>query len=171
MIRHWSRLAVAGAALIAVAACSDATSRSSDLSAAAIQAALSSVPVGYGDLSSSYIGVSADVVGQGNLWLGGGRDARFDRRGFMGGGIQDAFLGGVAFGPNHFGHRGPFGGGLGCDGTFNTATGRVVCPEATHHGLTVDRSAQFKDASGAVQQAFDTLTTNSVNVQSSVSGT
>ena len=175
MTRHWSRLVPAGAALILAAACSDVTSRSSDLSQAAVTAALSSVPIGYGDLASSYVGASADAIGQSSLWLGGGRDARFDRGGLMGGGIQDAFMGGVAFGGSPFGHRGPFGGafggGLGCNGTFDAVTGRIVCPEVTRHGLTVNRSAQLKDASGGVQQAFDTLTTNSVNVKSSVTGT
>lgn len=172
MTRQWSRFVVAGAALLSGAACSDMTSRSaSELSAAAVSAALSSVPVGYGDLSSSYIGIPADGIVQGSLWLGGGREARFDRGGFMGGGLQDAFIGGIPFGLGRFGNRGPFGGGPGCDGTFDAASGRVVCAAVTRHGLTINRSAQFKDAAGAVQQKFDTLATNSVNVKSSVEGT
>ena len=41
----------------------------------------------------------------------------------------------------------------------------------TRHGITVKRSMQFKDAAGNVQQAFDTLTTNSVNTETQASGT
>ena len=41
----------------------------------------------------------------------------------------------------------------------------------TRNGLTISRSAQYKDASGAIQQAFDSTTTNSVNSQTSVTGT
>ena len=62
--------------------------------------------------------------------------------------------------------RGPFGGGLRCTGTFNTATGRLACAAETQNGLTIARSAQYKNAAGTVQQAFDSPTTNRVNVQS-----
>jgi hypothetical protein len=89
----------------------------------------------------------------------------------MGGGLGDAFLGGIGFGHGR-GHEGPFGGGLGCTGTFDAATGRVTCPETTlRNGLVVSRSAAYTSAAGAVQQAFDSLTTNTVDVRSSVSGT
>jgi hypothetical protein len=85
--------------------------------------------------------------------------------------MGEAFLGGVAMGRGH-GHHGPFGGGLRCDGTFDAASGRVVCATQTlPNGLTVTASAQYKDAAGTVQQAFDTLTTNSVNLRHSVTGT
>ena len=46
-----------------------------------------------------------------------------------------------------------------------------MCPNVTRNGITVKRSSQFKDVAGNVQQAFDTLTTNSVNTQSATSGT
>jgi hypothetical protein len=112
------------------------------------------------------------------LWVGGGREAEFDRGGqhggFMGGGLDESFTGSIPFdgrGGRHGPFAGPFGGGLGCSGTFDAASGRVVCPEVTRHGITVKRSAQYKDAAGAVQQAFDTATTNSVNTQSQTSGT
>lgn len=176
MKRSFTRLTVAGLATLAVAACSDSTSTTpSPLSVAALSAALGSVPIGYGDLTSSFVGASAADAPMAGLWVGGGPDARFDRGGFMGGGIQDAFVGGVAF-DGRGGHRGPFGGpfagGLGCaNSTFDAASGRVVCPDLTRNGITVKRSTQFKDAAGAVQQAFDTLTTNSVNTQSQTSGT
>jgi hypothetical protein len=171
MTRRLSRLIVAGAMALSATACADATTRSaSSLSAAALTAALSSVPVGYGDLSSSYIGTSVSAAGTAGLFLGGGREASFDRGGLMGGGLHDAFAGGIGF-SGRSGARGPFGGGLNCTSSFDAASGRVVCASVTNNGVTTTRSAQYTDASGAVQQAFDTLTTNTVNVQSVVSGT
>jgi hypothetical protein len=171
MTRPLSRILIAGATALAVTACSEATTNSaSSLSSAALAAALSSVPVGYGDLSSSYVGASVSAAGSAGLFLGGGRDASFDRGGLMGGGLGDAFAGGIGFN-GRSGLRGPFGGGLNCTSTFDAATGRVTCAAVTHNGVTNTRSAQYTDASGAVQQAFDTLTTNTVNVQSVVSGT
>src|SRR6478672_12023925 len=168
-------LTVAGLATLAVAACSDATSSASPLSVAALSAALNSVPISFGDLTTSFVGASADDAPGAGLWLGGGRDARFDHGDFMGGGIQDAFIGGVAF-EGRGGRRGPFGGpfagALGCpDSTVVAANGRLTCPDVTRNGITVKRSTQFKDVAGNVQQAFDSLATNSVNTQSQASGT
>ena len=168
-------LTVAGLATLAIAACSDSTSSASPLTTAALSAALGSVPIGFGDLATSFVGASANDALQAGLWVGGGREARFDHGDFMGGGIQDAFIGGVPF-AGRGGRRGPFGGpfagALGCaDSAVVAANGRLVCPDVTRNGITVKRSTQFKDAAGNVQQAFDSLTTNSVNVESQVSGT
>jgi hypothetical protein len=41
----------------------------------------------------------------------------------------------------------------------------------TRHGLTITRSAAYADASGAVQEAFDSVTTNTVNLRAAVTGT
>ena len=120
-------LTVAGLATLAVAACSDATgSSASALSVAALSAALGSVPIGFGELTTSFIGAAADDAPSAGLWLGGGREARFDHGDFMGGGIQDAFIGGVAF-DGRGGGRGPFGGpfagGRGCsNSTWNASS-------------------------------------------------
>lgn len=175
MNRHFIRLTAAVLATLAAVACADSTSSTnSALSGSALAAALGSVPVGYGELTSSFIGASASDAPAAGFWLGGGRDASFDRGEMMGGGMRDEFLGGVMF-DGRGGHRGPFGGpfggGLGCNGTFDAGSGRVVCADVVRNGITVKRSAQYRDAAGAVQQAFDTLTTNSVNTQSSASGT
>lgn len=173
-IHRWYAL-LAGAAMLAGTACSEPTSNSELQTAAnaALSASLSSVPVGYGDLASSYVGTAAADAGSAGLWVGGGRDARMERGALMGGGLGDAFLGGIGFGPGPSrGHRGPFGGGLGCTGTFAAPTGRVTCHPATlRDGLTVTRSASYADVQGAVQQAFDSVTTNTVNSRSEVSGT
>jgi hypothetical protein len=171
MTKTVTRLIAAAALLVASSACQDSTGTSaSSLDSAALAAALASVPVGYGDLATSYIGSPIAAASSAGLWVGGGREASFNRGEMMGGGMQDAFLGGVAF-DGRGGHRGPFGGGLPCAGTFDASSGRVVCTAETRNGVTVTRSAQYKTAAGAVQQAFDTLTTNSVNTQSKVSGT
>lgn len=71
------------------------------------------------------------------------------------------------------GDEGPFGGGFaGCSGTYAASTGRVTCSTQTlPNGLAVSRSFAFSDASGNAQQAFDSLRTNTINTQASVSGT
>jgi hypothetical protein len=78
-----------------------------------------------------------------------------------------------------FGHgfdRGVFGGifaGTSLPGTcaFDAGSGRVVCDPVTHGGLTITRSAAYKNGSGTVQSAFDSLTTNTINIRVNVSGT
>ena len=173
-MRNRNGVLSAGAAALLLAACTEPTNTSGLLSTAALSGAFASAPAGYGDLSSSYIGASADRAAAGDSvgFPGGGRGGHGMGRGeMMGGGLGDAFLGGVGFGHAR-GHEGPFGGGLGCTGTFDAATGRVTCPQATlRNGLVVNRSAAYTTASGTVQQAFDSLTTNTVNLRSSVAGT
>ena len=167
--RAWYRLLFCITPL-GVVACAELTNpRQSSLSASALTGAFSTVPVGYGDVTSSFVGTPASQVADAGFWLGGGRDGGLARSSLMGGGIQGAFVGdGGGFGR---GLAGPFGGGLSCTSTFNATTGRVVCETVTQSGLTINRSAQYKNAAGTVQQAFDTATTNSVNVQSTVGGT
>jgi hypothetical protein len=166
-----------GATALLGAACSEGTSAldaASNLSASALSAAFATAPVGYGDLASSYVASTASDFSDAALWVGGGREASFSRGSLMGGGLGDAFVGGIGFGRG-FGHLGPFGGALRCassaTATFNASTGGVECPAETRNGLTVTRSAAYATAAGAVQQAFDTLTTNSVNLRTAVTGT
>ena len=171
MTRSLTRLILASTIVAGVAACADTTSTApSSLTLSALTAALSSVPVGYGDLSTSYIGMTAANANAAGLWIGGGREAEFHRDGLMGGGIRDEFIGGIAF-DGRGGRHGPFAGGLPCSGTFEASTGRIVCPDETRGGVTIKRSAKYTDAAGVAQQAFDSVTTNTVNVQSAVSGT
>jgi hypothetical protein len=170
-IRAWYRLAVSITPLVG-AACADFNSpRPSSLTTAALTGAFSTVPVGYGDVTSSFVGTTAASVPSAGFWLGGGRQGSLDRGSLMGGGLAANFSGeGEGFGRGG-GNRGPFGGGLACTGTFNASTGRVTCAPETRNGLTIARSAQYKNAGGAIQQAFDSATTNSVNTQSTVTGT
>lgn len=134
-----------------------------------LSAAFTAVPVGFENLTTSYAG-SAD--GAPVMWLPGPRGIGLSGVALMGGGLGDAFLGGVGFGGGHGrgGHRGPFG-GLTCTGTFSAATGRITCESVVRNGITATRSIHYRSAAGAVQQAFDTLTTNTVNVQTTVTGT
>lgn len=169
MRQAMQRTLLAGGILTVVAACADITGSGSNISAAALGAAFSSVPVGYGDLSTSFNGPMASLGEGAGLWIGGGRERSFDRGELMGGGLQDAFAGGIAFNGKG-GHRGPFGGGLGCTGVFNATSGRVVCTDTARGGVIVTRSAKYTTVAGVVQQAFDTSTTNTVNIQTSAAG-
>lgn len=170
-IRAWSGLVLTATPIIAAGCGELLNPRESSLSPSALSGAFTTVPVGYGDLTSSYVGTAAANVPSAGFWLGGGRDGGLERSAFMGGGLQAALVGDAGGFGRGFGNQGPFGGGAGCTGTFNVATGRVTCDPVTRNGLTIARSAQYKDASGTVQQAFDSATTNSVNIQSAVTGT
>ena len=95
----------------------------------------------------------------------------------MCGGMGGAFHGdglGLGFGPGF--DRGLFGGifaGTTLPGTcaYDAGSGRVVCDAVTHGGLSIVRSAAYKDGTGGVQTAFDSLTTNTINIRVNVSGT
>ena len=54
--------------------------------------------------------------------------------------------------------------------TFSAATGRVVCVEVVHNGLTYNRSMAFRDAAGNAQPRRDSNTV-SINRRQSVKGT
>lgn len=137
----------------------------------AVTAAFSTVPLGFSNNSSSFGG---DADGIPSMWLPGSHAAGFGRGDLMGGGLGNAFDGGIGMGHGH-GHEGPFGGRFGggftCNGSFNSASGRYVCDPVTRDGVTINQSSSYKNAAGAVQQAFDTLTTNEVNVRTTVAGT
>ena len=181
-------LFIAGAgAVIAACATDNATSPVASSQAAA---ALISAPLSFGATNSSFVGNSAPT----NAFVPTGisaNDSHDDHGGpgwggFMGGGIGEAFIGGLGFGPGigkgpfeNFGRReandsdseesDSFDHSDNC--AFSTTTNRLECATITHNGLTVTRSFSFLNASGVVQQAFDTATTNTVNVKKTVSGT
>ena len=151
-----------------LAACADATSPSS--SDATLREAFVTAVAGTSSAQTSFQATDDEAGHHG--WSPGGEDGLSHRSGgigLMGGGLGLHFHGfgfGAGFG------RGPFGDDWqegNC--AFVAATGRVSCAAASHHGLTVMRSAAFTTASGATQPAFDALTTNTVNVQSQISGT
>ncbi len=164
-------LLVAGAGVIA--ACSDSTT--TPVTSALAASALATAPVSFDQINTSFVGNSDTNAG---FAPGGersdGEDSEHHRSpgwtSLMGGGIADVFRGRILFGLG-FG-RGPFGDlrdGSNC--AFSSTDNRVDCAAVTRRGLTITRSFSYLDASGAVQQAFDTTTTNTVNAQTRVSGT
>jgi hypothetical protein len=165
---------VAAAAALAAACGSDATGPSAADATFDLTPAFATLPQGYTSVPTSYAGSAST-----GPWMAADRGGAPGRAGpgtgaLMGGGLGDAFAGGVAFGRH--GGQGPFGGGVGCltgaAGTFDAASGRVVCPTTTlPNGLTVARSAAYAAAGGQVQQAYDSATTNTVNVRSATTGT
>jgi hypothetical protein len=165
-----------GAAAVLMFACAT-DNATSPVASSEAAAALVSAPITFDQVNSSFVGSSSPD--NGFTPMGGGREGRREgernRRGpgwgaFMGGGIGEAFIGGIAFGRG-FG-RGPFGEWRDSDDcAFSTTSNRLECTIARENGVTINRSFSFLDAAGAVQQAFDTATTNTVNVKTSVSGT
>jgi hypothetical protein len=140
------------------------------LAADALSAAFTTVPLEYSSVTSSFPG---DADGVPSLWLPGPRMRGFDG-GLMGGGLGDPYAGRLGAGRG-FGHQGPFGGrfagGVTCSGAFDGASGRFVCDPVTRNGVTITRSIGYTTAAGTVQPAFDTATTNTVNVRSAATGT
>ena len=177
MTRTRSSLIIAALAT-SVVACSDSVGLQQD--ALLLDDAFSTVLYGFDNTYNSY---EPGLSGGALPWLPSGT--------FMSSGRDGGPRGDGGLGPRRHGERGPvggfMGGGLGgpfhggllnvrgfvlpstC--TFQAASGRVVCPTATRNGLTIDLSAAYSSASGAVQQAFDTATTNTVNTRVSVNGT
>ncbi len=129
--------------------------------------AFSTAPAGLDLVSSSY----APSDSGGMPW-GGPRRERGGGpglRGFMGGGIGDAFIGGAA--PGRGPHAGPFGLRIDANCTVATGTGDVTCGPTVRNGLTVTSTYTIKNAAGAAQSAIDSLTTNSVRLRTAVTGT
>src|SRR5687768_6926980 len=80
IIGAWYRLLLSITPLVGAAACAELTNpRQSSLSASALTGAFSTVPVGYGDLTSSFVGAAASAVPAAGFWLGGGRDGGLAR--------------------------------------------------------------------------------------------
>jgi hypothetical protein len=183
------RLLTIVAAGLAAAACTDLNSSADNT--LALTAAFQTVPVGFSANSNSFDasgdagvpffpGALNPAIGFGQRGSAAGEKPKGDRHdGFgegglrgllMGGGLGPDFIGAIAFGKGR--GRGPFGiFSLPESCTYDSGTGRVSCPDKTDHGLTVSASFAFKDAAGASQPKFDTLTTNSVNAKIDVSGT
>ncbi|HET6764530.1 MAG TPA: hypothetical protein VFH27_12690 [Longimicrobiaceae bacterium] len=171
MSRTINRLLV-GALALGAAACAEGLT---DAQTRAFEDAFLSAPLGLSSTTSTFsASTSGDAAGP---WMpegdrhrgGGGRGHHGPGDGLMGGGIDGLFMGG-GFGPG-FG-RGHFGDPV-LQGTcaFDAATGRVACAPQTRDGLTITRSAAYATASGTAQSAFDSVTTNSINVRVTVTGT
>jgi hypothetical protein len=165
---------IAGAVVFAASCARDMTT--SPVGSIEAVAALVAAPISFDQISTSFIGSSNEQDGfmpSGGPDLNGGHhDGGFGPGwgAFMGGGIGEGWIGGIALGGG-FGH-GPFGDFDEDDAcAFSTTTNRLDCGPETHGGLTLTRSFSFLDAAGAAQQQFVRGTTNTVNVQRTVSGT
>lgn len=157
-----SLLPLAAVVVLGVAACSDSNAPAT--SSNALTDAFATVPLGFGEVESTF--PTAADSGTVPWSPGGHRMGGFhDRGGMMCGGERGflSFRGLFGFG------RGLFRGIVPGSCAFNAVSGRVECDTVTRNGVTIVRSAQFKDAGGTVQQRFDSLT-NSVNVVVDVSG-
>src|SRR5215208_4040777 len=161
-------IVAAAIATVVIAACSstDTNAPSTDL-ALTLASAYASVPAGYSDLSSSYVG-DAGTAFQPEFGRSGGPGGHGGRGGpgfglgFMGGGLFGGFHG------DGFG-RGNFATDTSCH--YASTSGVVTCGPTTRNGITVTRTIKFQNAAGAAQSAFDTITTNTVTTTSNVSGT
>lgn len=177
-MRSTVRFTLITATVVAAAACGDLATANKSAPSAALAAAFTTVPVGFSSTENSYdssaapLGAGwfprAPMGGMGRQegpMLGGGFGP------MIGGGLGADFLGGLGLGRG-FGH-GRFGDPDIDDGNcaFVAATGRVTCTIVTRGGLTIMRSVAFTDAAGAVQGAFDSVTTNTIDTQISVTGT
>jgi len=137
-----------------------------------LDSGFASVLLGYNNVQSSF---AAGTDAESTAWMPsgtrrggrGGGGAQGGGGGMCGGGLGGHFLGdGLGFGFGRYGD--PL---LSSDCTFNAASGRVVCPVVTRNGLTINRSAAYATANGTVQSAFDSLTTDRINVRVQASGT
>jgi hypothetical protein len=158
--------------LSVAAACNgnDTSAPASQL-ALTMASAFSTVPAGYSNLNSSYVG---DLGGSFSPEFGMmSRDGHGGMRGpgFGGPGFGLGFMGGGLFG-GFFGDD--FGRGFAPVDTschFASTTGLITCGPTTRNGLTVTRVLQFQTTSGQSQSAFDTATTNTVTTKVTVTGT
>jgi len=191
-MKHPLRILFATGGAVLMVACATDNS-TSPLASSQAAAALVTAPLSFGVTNSSFVGSSAPTNGFVPMGFSANENDGNNNEhegpgwgGFMGGGLGEAFIGGIGFGPGigsgpfeNFGRRDDddadseesdsFNHSDNC--VFSTTTNRVECPTITHDGLTINRSFSFLDASGAVQQAFVRGTTNTVNVKKSVSGT
>jgi hypothetical protein len=148
---------------LAAAGCQDSGTPASNSPALDLSDAFSTMPVGFSEVQNTF----ADSSGTG--WTPGaaGRGHHGGGGGMMCGGLGGLVGFGLDLGRDH----GLLGGDLSGNCAFDAASGRVACDPVTRDRLSITRSAQYTDASGAVQPAFDSLTTNSINAKVTVNGT
>ena len=158
-------LATTAAIATIAAACADISNPSQDLS---LNSAFNSALLGFDNVQSTFVGGEINLTSAWSPGGGRGPGGGAGSGGMCGGGAGGLFRGdlGLGFGLGRFGD-----GGLSDECVFQQAGGRVVCPAVTRNGLTINRSAAYTNASGAVQSAFDSVTTNAINVRVQVSGT
>ncbi|WP_373060607.1 hypothetical protein [Gemmatimonas sp.] len=155
----------ATATLVGAAACS--FDNSNGPNAFMSDLAFSTAPAGLDLVSSSYAPSETSSMPWGGP--GRGRGGGPGMSGFMGGGLGDAFVGGAA--PGRGPHGGPFGMRIDASCVFAAGTGDLTCGPTVTNGLTVTAIYTIKNAAGTAQSVIDSLTTNSVQVRTTVVGT
>jgi hypothetical protein len=160
MARTSTRL-LAVATVLGAAACSEGPTATNALDFAS---AFNSVPAGMESVSSSFAGDGMTGMAWGGPSRGGPGGPGM--AGLMGGGLADGFgRGGPGRGPMD----GPFG-GVRIDASCTVASPNITCTN-TRDGLTIKTIYNLNTASGAVQTALDTITTDKVRTQTTVTGT
>ena len=162
----------ATATLLGAAACS--LDNSNAPNAFMSDLAFSTAPAGFDLVSSSYAPSDSSGMPWGGPHGGGPGMRAFmgggpGMGGFMGGGLGDAFSGGMA--PGRGPHGGPFGIRIDASCVFSAGTGDLTCGPTVKNSLTVMAIYTIKNAAGTAQSAIDSLTTNSVRVRTTVTGT
>nr|MBA3670779.1 hypothetical protein [Gemmatimonadaceae bacterium] len=166
-----ARTILLGSAVVIVAACAEKVTASLE-SSVSLDAAFATMPVGFGELSSSFASSETEdsdsKSGASGAPFGENGAVSFD---FMGGGLDADFRGGPPPGKGKPFENGKkavkVGGGL--KGLCTYAAGVTTCVD-THDGLTTKRTIVYKTAAGVAQQAFDALTA-SVTEHADVTGT
>lgn len=182
---------VIAAVALTVAACGDPMSANDRalLARSNLALAFETVPVGYTSGQTTYndTGEGAGPMFPGMPFFGLGMGEHGPRGGMggmgamdmgggmgpmMGGGLGDDFVGGRQGLGRDFGH-GRHGDPAVAQSTctYDAGSKRASCTPVTDRGLTVQRSVAWYDVNGAVQTAFDSLKTNTINTQVTVTGT
>lgn len=194
MQKRIQQLVIVGAAL-AAAACGDPTASNERalLARAELATAFATVPVAYTSGQTTYNSNAEGAgpmfpgapsfglgqfggMGMGGMGMGGrggmgGLDMGGGMGPMMGGGLGDDFTGGMGLGRD-FGrgrHGDPAVAQSTC--TYDAAAKRASCTPVSERGLTVTRTVAWSDVAGAAQPAFDSVTTNTINTQVTVTGT
>jgi hypothetical protein len=152
---------IAAATVLGATACLDAPTASNSLSFAS---AFNSVPAGMESVSSSYAGDGQEGMAWGGPRRGGpGGPGMGD---MMGGGLAAGFAAGA---PGRGPHGGPFAAAR-IDSTCTVSGANITCAN-TRNGLTVTTVYNLFTAGGATQTKIDTLTTDKVVTNTTVTGT
>jgi hypothetical protein len=160
-------------ALAGAVACQDSGNPTQTSDTATLANALASLPIGFSNVQSTFADSTNSewTPGEGDRGGEGGHEGHHGGGSGGGNGMMCGGLGGLGGLGLGFGFgRNLFGGQLPGTCAYDAASGRVSCQPETRNGLTVTRSAAYTDASGDVQDGFDSVSTNSVNVQVEVTG-
>jgi hypothetical protein len=155
--------ALMAVALAMAVACQDSGSPAPTSTTATLADAFASLPLGFSIVQSTFADSATTEWTPGT----GGRGHHAGGDGMMCGGISGLGGLGLGFGLGHDLFTGELTGTC----VYDVSSERVNCQPQTRNGLTVTRSVAYSDASGAVQQAFNSVTTNTVNMQVAVTGT